>query len=93
MNNWISKARAKKRGIDTNLVTGGNNKLMLILMPLIMGIFTLFYNAAFGLYIVAGALIMLITGPLVTLFVDMLEYDAIMKEWQKTVAIYDRKRK
>lgn len=93
MNNWISKARAKKKGIDTNLVVGGSNKLMLILMPIIMGIFTLFYNAAFGLYIVAGALIMLITGPLVTLFVDMLEYDAIMKERQRTVAIYDRKRK
>ena len=74
-------------------MTGGNNKLMTIIMPLIMGVFTLFYNAAFGLYIVAGALITLITSPLVTLFVDMLEYDAITKEQQKTVAIYDRKRK
>ena len=62
-------------------------------MPIIMGIFTLFYNAAFGLYIGAGALITLITSPLVTLFVDMLEFDAISKEKQKTVAIYDRKRK
>ena len=74
-------------------MTGGNNKLMTIIMPLIMGVFTLFYNSAFGLYIVAGALITLITSPLVTLFVDMLEYDAITKEQQKTVAIYDRKRK
>ena len=93
INTWISKARAKKKGLDANLMAGGNNKIMMILMPVIMGIFTLFYNAAFGLYIVAGALIMLITGPLVTLFVDMLEYDAIMKERQRTVAIYDRKRK
>ena len=92
MNSWISKARAKKKGVDVTLVNSGNNKIMTIIMPIIMGIFTLFYNAAFGLYIVAGALITLITSPLVTLFVDMLEYDAITKERQKTVAVYDRKR-
>ena len=93
INTWISKARAKKKGLDPNLASNTSNKAMSIIMPIIMGIFTLFYNAAFGLYIVAGALITLITSPLVTLFVDMLEFDAISKEKQKTVAIYDRKRK
>lgn len=93
MNEWISKARAKKKGLDPRLVSNGSNKAMTIIMPLIMGVFTLFYNAAFGLYIVAGAMITLITSPLVTTFIDMLEYDAITKEKQKSVAIYDRKRK
>ena len=94
VNGWISTARAKRKGIDPKLTNGaGNNKVMMIIMPIIMGIFTLFYNAAFGLYIVAGVIITLITSPLVTLFVDMLEYDAITKERQRTVAIYDRKRK
>lgn len=93
MNNWISVARAKRKGLDPRLVSNNSNKILTIIMPIIMGIFTLFYNAAFGLYIVAGALITLITSPLVTTFVDMLEYDAITKEKQKTVAIYDRKRK
>ena len=93
MNTWISKAKAKKQGIDPRLVSQGGNKLMSFLMPVIMGVFTLFYNAAFGLYIVAGALIALITSPLVTIFVDMLEIEAIKKEQEKTVAIYDRKRR
>ena len=93
LNNWISSARAKKKGLDPKLTNNSSNKILTIIMPIIMGIFTLFYNAAFGLYIVAGALITLITSPLVTLFVDMLEFDAISKEKQKTVAIYDRKRK
>lgn len=93
MNNWISAARAKKKGLDPKLVSNNSNKVLTIIMPIIMGIFTLFYNAAFGLYIVAGAFITLVTSPLVTTFVDMLEYDAITKEKQKTVAIYDRKRK
>lgn len=93
VNNWISKARAKKKGVDVSLMSNNSNKLMSIIMPIIMGVFTLFYNAAFGLYIVAGALITFITSPLVTMFVDMLEYDAIQKEKNKNVAIYDRKRK
>lgn len=93
LNNWISSARAKKKGLDPQLTNNSSNKILTIIMPIIMGIFTLFYNAAFGLYIVAGALITLITSPLVTLFVDMLEFDAISKEKHKTVAIYDRKRK
>ena len=94
VNSWASKARAKKKGVDASLVTtDGNNKIMSIIMPLIMGVFTLFYNAAFGLYIVAGALITLITSPLVTMFVDMLEIESIQREKDKTVASYDRKRK
>ena len=93
VNTWISKAKAKKQGIDPKLVSQGSNKLMTFIMPVIMGVFTLFYNAAFGLYIVAGALIALLTSPLVTLFVDMLEIEAIKKEQEKTVALYDRKRR
>ena len=94
VNAWISKRKAIKKGIDPSLMNNsGSNKLMSILMPLIMGIFTLFYNAAFGLYIVSGALISLITSPLVTMFVDMLEIEAIKKQQDKTIAKYDRRRK
>lgn len=93
MNGFISKIRAKKKGVDPTLMKGGSNKIMTIVMPLIMGVFTLLYNAAFGLYIVAGALISVITSPLITLFVDMLEMDAINREKNKYIAIYDRKRK
>ncbi len=93
VNNWMSAYRAKKKGLDPKVASSSSNKALTIIMPIIMGIFTLFYNAAFGLYIVAGALITLITSPLVTLFVDMLEFDAITKEKERTTAIYDRKRK
>lgn len=93
INGAISKRKARKQAVDPSLVSNGSNKLMMIIMPLIMGLFTLFYNAAFGLYIVSGAVITLITSPLVTIFVDMLEIEAIKKEQNKTVAIYDRKRR
>lgn len=92
MNNWVSKARAKKKGLDLSL-PNQTNKILTFVLPIIMGVFTLFYNAAFGLYIVAGSIITLITGPLITLFVDMLEFEAIRKERERTMPTYDRKRK
>lgn len=92
---WISKAKAKKQGIDPMLMNNGpkSGKIMQIIMPVIMGLFTLLYNAAFGLYIVAGALVGLVTTPLITVFVNMLEVEAIKREQNRTTAIYDRKRK
>ena len=93
LNEMISKRRAKKKGVDVSMTGKSNGKMMSIIMPIIMGIFTFFYNAAFGLYLIAGALIAVITSPLVTLFVDMLEYEAIKKERERLTPIYDRKRK
>ena len=92
LNNLVSKVRSKKKGMELSMANQ-TNKLLTFLMPAIMGIFTLFYNAAFGLYIVAGSVISLITGPLITMFVDMLEFDAIRKENDRVMASYDRKRK
>lgn len=94
INTWVSKAKAKKQGIDPSLINNtGSNKYMTIIMPIIMGVFTLFYNAAFGLYIVAGAFVTLITSPLVTMLVDHLEIKSIEKEQNRLTPIYDRKRR
>ncbi len=93
VNDWITKAKAKKQGIDTSLTVNKSNKIMTLVMPVIMMLFTIFNNAAFGLYIVAGALITLITSPLVTMFADMLEFESIKRQQNKYLASYNRKRK
>ena len=93
VNDWITKAKAKKQGIDTSLTVNRSGKIMTLVMPAIMMLFTIFNNAAFGLYIVAGALITLITSPLVTMFVDMLEFESIKRQQNKYLASYNRKRK
>ena len=64
----------KKKGLPYVSTT---NKSMMITMPLIMAIFTIFYNAAFGIYIVAGSLFSFITTPLVTLVVDKI-FEAVL---------------
>jgi YidC/Oxa1 family membrane protein insertase len=63
----ISKSRAKKKKLP---YVSTSNKTMMFVMPVIMALFTIFYNSAFGIYIVAGSLFSTITSPLVTLVVD-----------------------
>ncbi len=89
---WLTKRRAKRKGLDTSTVTKSGKGLTLVL-PMVMGLITLFYNSAFGLYLVAGGIVTMITSPLLNMFVDMLEFDAIEKEKNKVMAAYDRKRK
>lgn len=87
---WMEKAKCKRRG--TAYLKQPTNGTMLVVMPLILGIFTLFYNAVFGLYIVVGALIGLITSPLTTLCIDALEAKMDKKAEAKAPTVsYSRK--
>ena len=90
MNTLISKIRAKKMHKEY-IPDAGSNKTMLFIMPVIMGIFTLFYNAAFGLYIVTGNLFAVVTGPLITLLVEWLDELKQKKKNKKVKVSYSRK--
>ena len=94
INGWITKAKAKKKGINMDQVgLGGKGKLLMWFLPVVIGIIILFYNAAFAIYSTTGSLVLLITNPVMTLFIDMLEFEAIEQEEDRTMAPYDRKRK
>ena len=63
----VSRKRAKKKGMPYVNTT---NKSTMIIMPVIMALFTIFYNAAFGIYIVASSLFTVVTSPLITMLID-----------------------
>ena len=63
----VSKSRAKKKGQP---YVSTMNKSMTIVMPIIMALFMIFYNAAFGIYILTGSLFMCVTSPLITIIID-----------------------
>lgn len=89
---WIEKAKASRRGIQFTQ-TMPTNKTMLVVMPVIMGIFTLFYNSVFGLYIVVGALFGLITSPLMSVLTESLEKKMANRQAQNVSTVsYSRKR-
>lgn len=89
LTNLLKKVKAKKKGL---IYTKGadSNKTMMIVMPVIMALFTLLYNSAFGLYIVAGNLFTLITSPLISLLVDEIDERKTKKEEQAKKVSYSR---
>ena len=55
----------------------------MFVMPIIMALFTIFYNSAFGIYIVAGSLFSVVTSPLITMSIDAIFEKKELKEKSK----------
>lgn len=87
---WMGKAKAKKTG-KPYVDAMAQNKIIIYILPVVMALFTLFYNAMFAIYIVTGAFFGLITSPLMTLLVDKAYDKAVKKEEEKVKVSYSRK--
>ena len=68
------------------------NKVMLIVMPLIMGIFAIMYNAVFAFYLVVSSAINVLLTPLENLIIDKWEARDIKKEEEANTVEYSRKK-
>lgn len=92
INTLISKHKKKKIALDPTMqATETSNKTMMIIMPIIMGVFTLAYTASFGIYIVTGSLFGLASNATTGVLVDKIVDKKIAKEKQLTRNSYDRK--
>lgn len=83
-----------KKAIESGspaVATAQTNKILLIILPIIMGIITLFYNAVFGLYIIAGQVVSLATFPIIDKLLDIYYDKKDKKLAQKNTVDYSRK--
>ena len=87
---WYNKLKAKKKG---QVYTKPKNGLaMQIILPILLGIFALFYNSVFSIYMVTGQVISMILSPLQLLIVDkIIEKQEKKKDKDKVVVDYSRK--
>ncbi len=94
LSSWLSqflmRRNLKKKGKTPSKAQG---RIMQIVMPLIMGIFAIFYNAVFSIYMLASQLISTALLPLQDLIVNKLEANAEKKEAQKNTNTMDYRRK
>lgn len=88
ISSWIQRAKIKKSNLQTPEVA--SNKIISIILPIIMAIFTLFYNTVFALYIVTNSLISAILNPFITIIVDKVEAKRRKKEEDKNKVSYSR---
>lgn len=84
---WLSTR--KKKGQTAQPATGG--KFMKILMPIIFGLFALFYNSVFAIYMFVSQLISTLLMPLENLIINKWQKHSEKKEEKKVEVEYSRK--
>ena len=67
---YLSGRSNKKKSDDMQQST---NKAMLIIFPIIMGLFTLLYNSVFSLYILVGQIFTIATTPIITKIINVID--------------------
>lgn len=85
---WLGQLSTKQKGTSTPK----SNKIMLIIMPLIMGVFAVFYNAVFAIYLVVSQVIAAAITPLSNFIVKKWEQHDLKKE-EKKAPVVDYRRK
>ena len=85
---WLSNKMMKGVGTAQN-----QSKIMYIIMPVLMGIFTFMYTSLFAVYIIVGQLMMMILTPLTTIIVKKWLAHDTAKQKEKTEVVVDYRRK
>ncbi len=88
INTLYTKIKNKKQGIpDTNK----GFKISQIILPMIFGVFALFYNSVFAVYMIVGQVVSALITPLQLLLIDKIIDRKKQKEEEKIVVDYSRK--
>lgn len=90
LNNLYNKRKSKKEGKEP-VKQQGAAKWMQIIIPVMLGIFALFYNSVFAIYMLTGQVVSTIIMPLQLLVVDKLTDRKKKKEDNQTTVDYSRK--
>ena len=89
INNLLAKRKARLQGIDR--AQTGAMKWMQIIIPILLGIFALFYNSVFAVYMLTGQIISSIIAPLQNLILDKIDQRKQQKEEKEVEVDYRRK--
>ena len=89
LNRFYTKRKNRKEGKDVQVQGGA--KWMQIIIPILLGIFALFYNSVFAIYMLTGQVVSTLLLPLQLFIVDKLVDKNKKKEENNTVVDYSRK--
>ncbi len=90
LSQWLMMRKNKMKSLNGQDPAASTGKIMLIILPIMLGFFALSYNAVFALYLLTSQIIAIGTTPLIDLLIDKLENKKQLKKEQLTVASYDR---
>lgn len=88
---FLGNLTSKKKGEKIKQPTGG--KVMMIVLPIIMGIFAIFYNSVFAIYLVVGQAINAALAPLENLIINKWDEHDEKKQQEKQNSVVSYRRK
>ena len=88
---WIGNLTNRQKGAPKTKAPG--SKVMMIVMPLIMGIFAIFYNSVFAIYMVTSQAFSAALTPLENLIINKWEAHQEKKEEEKRKSVVEYRRK
>lgn len=88
---FLGNLTGKKKGEKIKQPTGG--KVMMIVLPIIMGIFAIFYNSVFAIYLVVGQAINAALAPLENLIINKWDEHDEKKQQEKQNSVVSYRRK
>ena len=89
LNNLYSKRKAKKEGKP--VFNNNVGKWMQVVIPVLLGLFALFYNSVFAIYMLTGQIIASLLNPIQNLILDKILDKKEKKKQQEVVVEYTRK--
>ena len=81
-----------KRKKDPIMQQQKQNKGMMLILPIIMGIFAIIYNSVFAFYMIVSQVIGAALSPLQNLIIEKWEARDMKKEEEKNTVEYSRKK-
>ncbi len=88
---WLSNMTNKKKGEKVKQPTA--TKVMMFVLPIIMGIFAIFYNSVFAIYLVVGQAINAVLAPIENLIIKKWDEHDEKKEQEKQNSVVSYRRK
>lgn len=88
---FLSNLGNKKKGVPGQKQPGG--KVMMFIMPIIMGVFAIFYNSVFAIYLVVSQAISAALAPLENLIINKWDAHDEKKAEEKSKSVVSYRRK
>ena len=88
LSTWLTTK--KNKGAPAAPGTAGTNKVMMFLMPGLMGVFALTTNSVFAIYMIVGQLVTIALTPLVNLLINKTIKTEELKKKDEIVVEYSR---
>lgn len=91
LSQWLMQ-RKNKQLVSEDNPAASTGKMMMFILPIMLGFFVLTYNSVFSLYLLTSQIIAIITTPLIDLLIDFIEKKGEQKKQAVMVADYNRKK-